>query len=98
MIIFTKLYNILRFFKFGFNILREGVFSNKDPEQILTLILLLVKSECLYYNKKKIVMSRTIETSTKLLESLIKTYRETHSEVTLNQILQVLKEEFIKRK
>lgn len=97
MIIFTKLYNILRLIKFLFSLLREGVFAKKNPEQILILILLLVKSEWKYYNKK-VVMSRSIETSTKLLESLIKTYRETHSEVTLDQILQVLKEEFIKRK
>jgi hypothetical protein len=45
----------------------------------------------------KLVMNRTYEGTSKLLSCLISRYKLTKSETILNQILEVIKEEIIKR-
>ena len=42
-------------------------------------------------------MGRSLVKSSLLFQALVDTYQETKSDVTLNQLLEVLKEEFIKR-
>ena len=46
---------------------------------------------------KDLILSRTFESSANLLSCLIGKYKLTKSEVTLNQIMEVIKEEIIKR-
>ena len=88
--------NCYRFWKFIWEVCKSKVFTYKKSEDVLEVISLLLNTEHKYYNSKKIMNRNNIE-SYKLLEVLIKKYKETKSEVILNQILEVLKEEFIKR-
>ena len=67
------------------------------PKDILKLISEYIRIECPFYECTKIVKSRDVQKSSMLLSNLINSYVETSSEVTLNQILDVLKEEFLKR-
>ena len=76
--------------------LRKEKFGANSPELILKVIMNLVALETPYY-KNIIYCGRSTEKSKELLQVLITSYLETKSEVTLNQILEVLKEEFIKR-
>ena len=76
--------------------LRKEKFGANSPELILKVIMNLVALETPYY-KNVIYCGRDIEKSKELLQVLISSYIETKSEVTLNQILEVLKEEFIRR-
>lgn len=76
--------------------LRKEKFGDNSPELILKVIMNLVTLESPYY-KNIIYCGRSITKSTELLKALINSYIETKSEVTLDQILEVLKEEFIRR-
>ncbi len=76
--------------------IRKEKFGANSPELILKVIMNLVALETPYY-KNVIYCGRSVEKSNKLLQALITSYLETKSEVTLNQILEVLKEEFIRR-
>lgn len=76
--------------------LRKEIFGANSPELILKVIMNLVALETPYY-KNVIYCRRSVEKSKELLQALITSYLETKSEVTLNQILEVLKEEFIRR-
>ena len=76
--------------------LRKEIFGANSPELILKVIMNLVALETPYY-KNIIYCGRSTEKSKELLQALITSYLETKSEVTLNQILEVIKEEFIKR-
>lgn len=88
--------NGYRFWKFIWEVYKSKVFTHKKSEDVLTIISILLCTESKYYDSKKIMNRNNIE-SYKLLEALIKKYRETKSEVILNQVLEVLKEEVIKR-
>ena len=74
----------------------KGIFGGNSPELVLKVIMNFVTLETPYY-KNTLYFSRDIQDSCALLEALITSYFETKSEVTLNQILEVLKEEFIRR-
>ena len=80
---------------FSCSLIKEK-FGANSPELILKVIMNLVALEAPYY-KNIIYCGRTTLKSTELLQALIASYLETKSEVTLNQILEVLKEEFIRR-
>ena len=76
--------------------LRKGIFGSSSPEVILNVIKKFVSLEAPFYSNK-VVMNRSMEKSILLLSSLITSYLETKSDVTLDQILTVLKEEFLRR-
>ena len=91
-----SLKNIINFIKFSYFLSKEKVFGSKSPELILRVIKKFIALDYPNYPKSS-YLGRTLENSSKLLSSLIDSYFNTKSEVTLNQILEVLKEEFIQR-
>ena len=93
---FIQIHNFYRFLKFMYQIWKNKLFTYKKSEDILKVVLYVVRTEYKYYSNRDI-MNRDSEKSKELLESLINKYLETHSEITLNQVLQVFKEEIIKR-
>ena len=91
-----RVINIINIVKFMYFVMRVGIFGSNFPESILQLIQKFVSLEApFHYNN--IVKGRNIHKSIKLLEVLISSYIVTKSSVTLNQILAVIKEEFLKR-
>ena len=74
----------------------KGIFGGNSPELILKVIMNFVVLEAPYY-KNIMYLGRNMNQSSELLQALIASYFETKSEVTLDQILAVLKEEFIRR-
>lgn len=90
-----RISSIINYFKFIVYACR-GTFGGNSPEVILNIIGKFVSLEAPFYFSS-IVMNRDIHKSIELLNSLIASYKETKSEVTLDQIFTVLKEEFLKR-
>ena len=91
-----RVISILNYTKFAY-FLCKGVFGSNSPEVILKIICKFVALEAPFYSKK-VVMGRTINRSIDLLSTLVTSYTETKSEATLDQILEVLKREFLQRK
>ena len=87
--------SIINYVKFVY-FLRKGIFGSNSPEVILQIIKKFVSLEAPFYSDK-IVMNRSMEKSILLLSSLITSYLETKSDITLDQIFTVLKEEFLRR-
>ena len=75
---------------------KAGVFTSRNPEDVLQVIGAFLLSESAYY-RNSIKMGRDVSSSTALLLVLIDFYLEGHSETHLEQLLEVLKNEFIKR-
>lgn len=90
--------NIVDFITFIYLLIKNKVFSSRSQLNILLAICTYVQVKHKYYNKQLRIMSRTPVESYKLLCSLCKSYAETKSLTTLNQIVEVLKEEIIDRK
>ena len=76
--------------------LSQGIFGSSSPEVILKIICKFIALEAPFYSTK-IVMGRSVKSSAELLNVLTTSYIETKSETTLDQILEVLKREFIQR-
>ena len=72
------------------------VFRGNSPELILKIITAFVTLEAPLY-KDTLYLGRSTTKSAELLQSLVESYLETKSGVTLNQIMTVLKEEIIER-
>lgn len=72
------------------------VFRGTSPELILKIITAFVTLEAPLYNNTLYLGRNTVK-SAMLLQSLVESYFETKSEVTLSQIMTVLKEEIIER-
>lgn len=85
------IFNWIRFF-----LTSKKVFGGNSPTLILKIIELFVALEAPLY-KDSMYLGRNMSTSVKLFRSLIESYMETKSSVTLNQIMTVLKEEIIER-
>lgn len=88
----TSVVNYIKFIYF----LSKGIFGSNSPEVVLKMICKFVTLEAPFYSNK-IVMGRSMKKSIELLSVLIPSYIETKSEVTLDQILEVLKREFLQR-
>ena len=91
-----KFTNTINFIKFSYFLSKGKIFGSKSPEQILRVIKKFIALEYPKYPDVQ-YLGRSVKDSSNLLSSLIDSYLETKSEVTLNQILEVLKEEFIQR-
>lgn len=90
-----KLLSVLNYIKFTY-FLSKGIFGSNSPEVILKMICKFVTLEAPFYSNK-VVMGRSVKKSAELLCSLVNSYIETKSNTTLNQIIEVLKEEILKR-
>lgn len=88
----TSIVNYTKFIYF----LCKGIFGSSSPEVVLKLICKFLALEAPFYSEK-VVMGRDINKSIKLFNVLVSSYIETKSEITLNQILEVLKREFLQR-
>jgi hypothetical protein len=90
-----RVVSILNYTKFIY-FLCKGIFGSSTPDVILKVIGKFIVLEAPFYSKE-IVMGRSPQKSIDLLDVLIKSYLTTKSEVTLDQILEVLKREFLQR-
>ena len=91
-----RILSIFRTLSFCYYSFKWRIFGSGDPLNILRILKLYLSYECEEYSDK-FVMSRSKYMSAALFSSLVDKYVETKSTVTLNQILSVLKEEFIER-
>ena len=85
----------------AFNWLKFSLFVRKrfgkvPSESILEVIKVFIELELPRY-KNSLYLGRNIEASVLLFKSLIDSYLQTKSEVTLNQIMTVLRDEIIER-
>ena len=90
---FIGIINCIKFFYFLF---KYGAFEGDSPNFILKVIQKFITLESPYY-PNTIYLGRSITKSSELLGALIDSYFDTKSEITLNQILEVLKDDFIQR-
>ena len=90
-----RVISVLNYIKFIY-FLSRGIFGSNSPEVILKIICKFVALEAPFYSTK-VVMGRSMSKSTELLSTLVASYIETKSEVTLDQITEVLKREFLQR-
>lgn len=73
------------------------VLGKDSPSTVLLLLSKFINLEGPHY-EANIHLGRSISKSTELFSALVACYLDSKSEVTLNQIMTVLKEEFIERK
>lgn len=90
-----RVFSLINYTKFIY-FLCKGIFMSDSEIEILRVVQKFVSLQYPFYSKN-IVMGRKIGRSYELLNALINSYIKTKSETTLNQIMVVLKEEFIKR-
>ena len=88
--------NFIKFIKFINEVRKRDVFNVFNHFGFLDVVSLytLIKGTG---QTKELILSRTFESSANLLDCLIERYKVTKSEVVLNQITEVIKEEIIKR-
>lgn len=91
-----SLHNLISYCKFLYLLLKNQGIGNESPAIVLKVIKIFIAIEGLRY-PDTIYFNRRISDSAELFCALVDSYLETKSEVTLNQLLEVLKEEFIKR-
>ena len=87
---------LYKIYAFGKYIYQDRILHNGEPRDILKVIQKFTENAWAEYPNKA-VMGRTPLQSAALLGVLVKNYYETGSNTTLNQILEVLKNEFIER-
>ena len=87
---------LYKIYTFGRYIYQDRIFHNGEPRDILKVIQKFTENAWAEYPDKT-VMGRTPVQSAALLGVIINTYYETGSNTYLNQILEVLKNEFIER-
>ena len=90
-----RISSIINYIKFVF-FLSTGIFGSNSSEVILKVISKFVALEAPFYSNN-IVMGRSMNKSIELLNTLISCYINTKSDVVLDQIVEVLKREFLKR-
>lgn len=90
-----RVLSILNYTKFMY-FLGQGIFGSSSPNVILKLLCKFIALEAPFYSDK-MVMGRSTKKSVQLLNALTTSYLETKSETTLDQILEVLKAEFLRR-
>lgn len=90
-----RVLSILNYTKFMY-FLGQGIFGSSSPNVILKLLCKFITLEAPFYSDK-MVMGRSTKKSAQLLNALTTSYLETKSETTLDQILEVLKAEFLRR-
>lgn len=89
----TNFFRLLIFVKY---LHKNKLFGTRDPKFVLKVIQKYLEIESYTYSDK-FILSRSKEQSTCLLSVLIDKYMETESDNILEQIIEVLKTDFIKR-
>ena len=95
-LLFRYLCNLIKTTKFAWCVYKSGSFLYNQPIMILKVIKEFIEIEASNYSDS-VILSRDVSTSKKLILTLIDMYFENKSEKTLNQILEVLKVDFIQR-
>lgn len=90
------LINLDRLINFSYDLYKRDIFRLNDPKLILRVVQSFVLFSHREY-KDTIVMSRDVHKSAELLSVLIDKWFEDNSNKTLNQIIEVLKNEFVER-
>ena len=85
-------------FKFLLYLRDVKAFSNENPALVLRIIQRYLELAVLTYHDNSFEMGRTINQSSLLLSALIDKWFRDKSSNSLEQILEVLKNEFIRRK
>lgn len=96
-IIVWNLQMLYKIYAFGTYLYHNRVFHNGDPKDVLKVLQKFIEKAWSEY-PDTVVMNRTTVQSAALLGVLIDQYYKTGSNITLEQILEVLKNEFIERK
>lgn len=89
----TNFFRLLTFVKY---LHKNKLFGTCDPKFVLKVVQKYIEIESYTYSDK-FILSRSKEQSTCLLSVLIDKYMETGSDNILEQIIEVLKTDFIKR-
>lgn len=87
---------LYKIYNFGRYLYEDRIFHNGNSEDVLKMLSKFTELAWSEY-PDKIVMNRTPEQSATLLGILINRYYKTGSSTILEQILEVLKNEFIRR-
>ena len=91
-----KIYNIFKLLKFSLYLNKQEVFGKGNPQLLLKVIKGYIELDSTSY-RNSIVSGRSVSSSVKLIGTLIDEYFESKSDKILDQILEVIKVEFIKR-
>ena len=94
--LFWNLQILYKIYLIGKYLYKDRILHNGDPKDVLKVLQKFIEKAWAEY-PDKIVMGRTPVQSAALLGVLVKKYYETGSSTTLNQILEVLKNEFVER-
>ena len=92
----TKTTIVKKTLSFCYFLFHEKIFGVGNTLNILKILQLYLSFECDYCSDK-LVMNRDKYKSAALFSVLVNEYLKNRSEVTLSQLLSVLKEEFIRR-
>lgn len=95
-ILIIKICNIIKLLKFSLYLCQQDIFGKGNPDLLLKVIKGYLELDSDSY-RNSIVSGRSVSSSVKLISTLIDEYFESKSDKVLNQILEVLKVEFIKR-
>ena len=95
-LLIIKICNIIKLLKFSLYLYKNHIFRDGNPQLVLRVIQKFIELESTNY-PQNLKVGRSVQASTKLLITLIDEYFNSKSEVVLNQILEVLKTEFVKR-
>lgn len=87
---------LYKIYLFGKYLYEDHIFHNGDPKDVLKVLQKFVEKAWSEYPDTR-AMNRTTVQSAALLGVLIHQYYKTGSNTTLEQILEVLKNEFIER-
>ena len=87
---------LYKIYKFSIYLYQDRIFHNGYPLDVLKVLKKFIELACSEYCTT-LVMNRNPNQSSELLSTLIERYYNTGSNTTLEQILEVLKNEFIKR-
>ena len=94
---FRWLINLDRLLRFSYYLYKKDIFSKGDPKLVLRVLQHFTFWAYKEYNQSTRVMNRDAWESTQLLSVLIDKWFADGSSITLSQILEVLKGEFIER-
>lgn len=95
-IIERNIIHTLRAWSFCYFIIHNKVFGRGSPIWILKILQLFLSFECSEYSDK-IIMNRTKYESAALFSSLVNEYEKNKSQVVLNQLVSILKTDFLER-
>ena len=96
-ILYKRVVNLYRLGFFINYLYKNDIFSKGEPELILRVIQEFVWCAFREYDGSKKVLGRTVSQSTMLLIALIDKWFEDKSVKTLDQIMEVLRNELIER-